>query len=150
MSYGVGHRWGLDLALLWLWWRPAAAALNPPLAWELTYAAGVALKKEQKKKIEKLKLDIVPLLRSSHSLEIENSREILGSSISFPHVSLPLSGSDNPINSSLKTSPDFELSIPMAFFFLYLILNHQLSMKYYLSLYLAFPANTQLASTVPF
>ena len=27
MSYGVGHRCGLDLVLLWLWCRPAATAL---------------------------------------------------------------------------------------------------------------------------
>ena len=40
----VGHRYGLDLALLWLWCRPAAAALICPLAWELPYAVGVALK----------------------------------------------------------------------------------------------------------
>ena len=26
MSSGVGHRCGLDLAFLWLWCRPAAAA----------------------------------------------------------------------------------------------------------------------------
>ena len=41
----VGHRRGSDLALLWLWYRPAAAAPILPLAWELPYAAGVALKK---------------------------------------------------------------------------------------------------------
>ena len=37
------HRCGLDLALLWLWCRPAAAALIQPPAWELPYAEGVAL-----------------------------------------------------------------------------------------------------------
>ena len=36
---------GLDLALLWLWCKLAAEALIQPLAWELPYAAGVALKK---------------------------------------------------------------------------------------------------------
>ena len=35
MSCGVGHRCGSDPALLWLWCRPAAAALILPLAWEL-------------------------------------------------------------------------------------------------------------------
>ena len=35
MSYGVGHRRGSDLALLWLWCRPAAVAPTGPLAWEL-------------------------------------------------------------------------------------------------------------------
>ena len=41
----VGHRCGLDPMLLWLWRRPAAAALIRPLAWELPYAADAALKK---------------------------------------------------------------------------------------------------------
>ena len=36
-------QWVKDLALLWLWCRPAAAALIQPLAWELPYAMGVAL-----------------------------------------------------------------------------------------------------------
>ena len=34
----------------WLWCRLVAAALIQPLAWELPYALGVALKKEKKKK----------------------------------------------------------------------------------------------------
>ena len=32
-SYGVGHRCGSDLVLLWIWRRLAAAALMRPLAW---------------------------------------------------------------------------------------------------------------------
>ena len=35
-------QWVKDPALLWLWWRPAAAALIGPLAWEPPYAAGAA------------------------------------------------------------------------------------------------------------
>ena len=46
MNCGVGHRHGLDLALLWLWCRPGAAALIQPLAWELPYASDAALKKK--------------------------------------------------------------------------------------------------------
>ena len=38
-----------DPTLLWLWCRPAAAALIPPLAREPPYAAGAAIKKTQKK-----------------------------------------------------------------------------------------------------
>ena len=34
VSCSVGHRRGWDLMLLWLWYR-AAAALIQPLAWEL-------------------------------------------------------------------------------------------------------------------
>ena len=55
MSCNVGYRCGLDLALLWLWCRPAAEALIQPLAWELPYAAGVALKKKKKRKERKKK-----------------------------------------------------------------------------------------------
>ena len=45
MSYGVSHRRGFDLVLLWLWHRPGAVAPIRPLAWEPPYAMGAALKK---------------------------------------------------------------------------------------------------------
>ena len=45
MSCGIGHRRGLDLALLWLWlWLWLAIQ---PLAWEPPYAMGVAIKKNK-------------------------------------------------------------------------------------------------------
>ena len=47
MSCGVGRRCGSDPALLQLWYRPAAAALIEPLAWELLYVTGAALKKKK-------------------------------------------------------------------------------------------------------
>ena len=50
MSCGAGHRLGLDLALLWLWHRPAATAPIQLLAWELPYATGVALKRPKQNK----------------------------------------------------------------------------------------------------
>ena len=53
VSCGVGHRHGLDLALLWLW--PAAAALIRSLAWELPYVGGAALKSKIKAKKKKKK-----------------------------------------------------------------------------------------------
>jgi len=55
VSCGVGCRLGLDLALLWLWHRLAAAAPIGPLAWEHPYAAGAALKKKKKRKKKKKK-----------------------------------------------------------------------------------------------
>ena len=55
MSCGVGHRCSSDLALLWLWGRLTAAAFIQPLAWELPYAAGAALKR-QKNKNKKIKI----------------------------------------------------------------------------------------------
>ena len=44
-------QWVKDLMLLWLWCKPAAAAPIRPLAWELSYAAGEALKKKKKKNL---------------------------------------------------------------------------------------------------
>ena len=41
--------------LLWLWHRIAAAALIPPLAYELLYALGAAMKKEKETKQNKTK-----------------------------------------------------------------------------------------------
>ena len=52
MTCGVGRRCGLDPSLLWLWCRPAAAALTGPLAWEPLHAAGAALKSKEKTKGE--------------------------------------------------------------------------------------------------
>ena len=53
LSCGVGHRHGSDLVLLWHWHRPAATAPIRPLAWEPSYAAGVALKGQKTKKKRK-------------------------------------------------------------------------------------------------
>ena len=45
VSCGIGHRGGLDPELLWLWYRPVAAALVQPLAWEPPYAVVVDLER---------------------------------------------------------------------------------------------------------
>ena len=52
MSCGVGRRFGLDPALLWLWRRLAAIALIRPLAWEPPHAEGAALKRQKMKRKE--------------------------------------------------------------------------------------------------
>ena len=41
-------QWVKDLALLWLWRKPAATALIQPLAWEPPYASGSALQRKKK------------------------------------------------------------------------------------------------------
>ena len=46
ISCGIGRWHGLDLALLWLWHRPAAVAPIRPPAWEPPCASGAALKKQ--------------------------------------------------------------------------------------------------------
>ena len=56
VSCGIGCRHGSDLALLWLWPRPAVVALIRPLAWEPPYAMGTTLKKRKKKCIFYCKL----------------------------------------------------------------------------------------------
>ena len=55
MSYSVGCRRSSDLALLWLWYKPAAVALIRPLAWDPPYAAGAALKRQKRPKKKKKK-----------------------------------------------------------------------------------------------
>ena len=50
MSCGIDCRCGSDHELLWLLHRPVAAAPIQPLAWELPYAAGLAIKKGKFKK----------------------------------------------------------------------------------------------------
>ena len=49
MSCGVGRRHGSDPALLWLWYRLAAAAPIRPLAWELPYCHRCGPKKTKNK-----------------------------------------------------------------------------------------------------
>ena len=57
VSCDIGHRLGLDLALLWLWCRPAAASPIRPLAWEPPYAAGTALIRQNKRERETYQAD---------------------------------------------------------------------------------------------
>ena len=49
-SIPVLAHWVEDLALLWLWCRPAATAPIQPLAWESSYAVGTALKRQKTNK----------------------------------------------------------------------------------------------------
>ena len=49
-SWEVGHRCSSDSVQLWLWHRPVASALIRPLAWELPYAEGAAIKKKKKER----------------------------------------------------------------------------------------------------
>ena len=62
VSCSVGHRQGLDPALLLLWLRPTAAALIWPLAQKFLWARGAALKskKQTNKKTPKTEILYVP------------------------------------------------------------------------------------------
>ena len=59
MSCGVGCRYGLDPALLWLWCRPAASAPIQLLAWEPPCAAGAALKRQQQQQQQQQQLILI-------------------------------------------------------------------------------------------
>ena len=54
MICGVGQRQGLDLALLWLWCRQAAAAPIRPLDWERPCAEGGILKHKNKQTTDQM------------------------------------------------------------------------------------------------
>ena len=66
VSWGVGHRHGSVLVVLWLWCRPAAVAPIRPLAWEPPYAMGAAL--EIKIKINLKNKSTVPLACTCFSI----------------------------------------------------------------------------------
>ena len=55
MNCGIGHRHSSDPVWLWLWHQLSAAAPLRPLALELPYAVGEALKDQKKKKKKKKK-----------------------------------------------------------------------------------------------
>ena len=76
MSCGIGCRRGSDLALPWLWYRPAAIVPIRTLAWELPYAASAAL---EKTKIKKKKLSCCLAVRV---LYIPNTR-LVDTAVSF-------------------------------------------------------------------
>ena len=53
-SGGADRRHCSDPTWLWQWLWPAAVALIQPLAWELPYASGAALKSKTKNKKQTL------------------------------------------------------------------------------------------------
>ena len=55
MSCGAGGKHGLDVVLLWLWCRLTAVAPLRPLAWELPYAQGWAIKRKKQTNKQKNK-----------------------------------------------------------------------------------------------
>ena len=65
VSCGAGSRCSLDPKLLWLWCRLSAAGPIQPLAWELPYAVGAALKikKGKKKKTQSIFFFIAKVVR---------------------------------------------------------------------------------------
>ena len=65
---GVGHRGGLELALLWLWHKPVATDPIQTLAWEPSYAMGAALKSQKRPK--KFNLLYPFIRRNAHSLYV--------------------------------------------------------------------------------
>ena len=88
MSYGIGHRHGLDPMLLWLWCRPAAVAPIQPLAWEPPYAAGAALQSKNKREVRewtglKKKLFTCSVLSEHLVLKLQDEPHEGRNSVSF-------------------------------------------------------------------
>ena len=85
MSCGIGCRHSLDPALLWPWCSLAATAPIRPLAWEIPYAAGTALKKKKERKKERKKTHIhKKRLNTVKLLEEDTGRTLKeGAAISF-------------------------------------------------------------------
>ena len=65
MRGGVGHRFDLDPALLWLWCRPSAIAPTGPQACEFPHATDVALQKAKKKKLTSYFVTMVSMTKSA-------------------------------------------------------------------------------------
>ena len=57
-----------DLALLWLWSRPAATAAIRPLAWQPPHAAEAALEKAKRQKLKRINQDCVWFLHFFNSV----------------------------------------------------------------------------------
>ena len=76
-------RFGSGVAV---WCRLTAAAPIHPLAWELSYAAGAALEKKQRKKkcfsLKRKKKKPGAEVRTSHFTD-EDSKKVPGNSISY-------------------------------------------------------------------
>ena len=75
----TGHRQNLNLELLWLWHRLAAAALIQALAWQFPYAAGTAQKGGGKKQIllkylEKVKEGIINIWHHCTLMKTQNMK----------------------------------------------------------------------------
>ena len=77
----------MDLALLWLQCRLAAAALIRPLAWELPYAMSVTLKRQKKKKVDEPRRQNESGVRSALNVDLPWAGTGLLASGS-PHVSM--------------------------------------------------------------
>ena len=76
LSCGVVCRYSLDPTLLWVWQRPAGTVPIQPLAWELPYAMGEALKRKKKKYMKRNQTKILEMEVTIAEMKIEifNSR----------------------------------------------------------------------------
>ena len=71
MSCSVGRRRSSDQALLWLCCTQAAVTPIQPLAWDLPYVAGVAPKRQKKKKKGVMAAKLEQDLAGAHSPALE-------------------------------------------------------------------------------
>ena len=81
-------QWIKDLVLLGLWSRPAATALIRPVAWELPYAAGDALKRKKEKKKESNGLSDFKQTNGHLSRGKSNGIEVTADQLGIPRYRL--------------------------------------------------------------
>ena len=89
MRCGVGRRHVSHPKLLWLGCRPAATAPHQPLAWELPYAVGAALKRQETNKAVTMTTTAQQYHKTSHFglVAITVSVSIMSGSYSNPNQS---------------------------------------------------------------
>ena len=78
MSCGIGHRCGLDLALLCLWFRSVATAPIRPLVWEPPCAVRAALKRQKKKRTQWTSLQNRYWLTHFEKLMVSKGNRLVG------------------------------------------------------------------------
>ena len=93
---------GSDPSFLWLWHRLAAAAPTGPLAWEVPYASGIALKTKQtnKQKLKVLLWGDYPRLSRWTPNAITSVQRGRQGEISHTHT--PLSAPEGPVTTEQK------------------------------------------------
>ena len=92
--------------MLCLWCRPAATALIGPLAWELTYAVGVALEKTKRQKKKKEKKGLI------------DANCCFWNGLAMRSCCVAL-GTMSPVHSEIRTENESE-HLPYYFFFVFL------------------------------
>ena len=138
MSWGIGHKGSSDLALLWLWYRPAAVAPIYPQPGNFHMPQVQSQKGKKKKEGERLEKTLTQFLtaqgcsprKTKPPLKClpEAANEIHGSSQHLNHPSLPVSVGKQELNFPIFFD-EYQLANPDRFYtdqapLLFLVIFH--------------------------